>query len=80
MTTVKELIKELKQIEDKSQTVIWQYYLAEHFCFDLDGPQTMATKKEFDRVAEKTDSFTIWEDTAQEINDLVFTEIAKRNN
>jgi hypothetical protein len=80
MTTVKELIKELEQIEDKGQTIIWQYYLAEHFSFDLDGPQTTATQKEFDKVAKKTDSFTIWEDTAQEINDLVFDEIAKRNN
>lgn len=80
MTTVKQLIEELEQIEAKGQTIIWQYYLAEHFCFDLDGPQTTATEKEFAKVAEKTDSFTIWEDTAQEINDLVFDEITKRDN
>jgi hypothetical protein len=80
MTTVKELIEELNQIEDQSQTIICQYYIAEHFYFDLDGPQTMATQKEFAKVAEKTDSFTIWEDTAQEINDLVFDEITKRDN
>ena len=80
MTTVQQLIEQLEQIEDKNQPIIWQYYTAEHFCFDLDGPQTMATKEEFARVAEKMDSFTIWEDTAQEVNDLVFEEITKRNN
>jgi hypothetical protein len=80
MTTVKELIEELTQIEDKSQTVIWQYYTKESFCFDLDGPQTMATEKEFAKVAEKVNRFGIFENTAQEINEIVFTEIAKRDN
>lgn len=29
--TVKELIKQLEEIEDKNQSVIFQYYLAEDF-------------------------------------------------
>jgi hypothetical protein len=80
MTTVKELIEELKQVKDQEQIIIAEYYTKESFCFDLDGPQTVATEKEFAKVAEKVNRFGIFENTAQEINEIVFTEIAKRDN
>jgi hypothetical protein len=78
MTTIKELIKQLEEIEDKDQAVIWQYYIAEHFEYNLDTGNVSPTLKEFESVAEKTESWTLWEDTAQEINDLLYDEIAKR--
>jgi elongation factor P hydroxylase len=80
MTTVKQLIKQLEEIEDKEQAVIWQFYIAEHFEFNLDNGNVSQTLEEFEKVAEKTDSWTLWEDTAQDINDLLYDEIAKREN
>lgn len=80
MTTVRELIEQLEEIENKDQPVIWQYYLAEHFEFNLDTGNTSPTLEEFEKVAEKTNAWTIWEDTAQDINDLIFDEIAKRED
>ena len=80
MTTVKQLIKQLEEIEDKEQAVIWQFYIAEHFEFNLDTGNVSPTLEEFEKVAKKTDSWTLWEDTAQDINDLLYDEIAKREN
>ena len=80
MTTVKQLIKQLEEIEDKEQAVIWQFYIAEHFEFNLDNGNVSPTLEEFEKVAEKTDSWTLWEETAQDINDLLYDEIAKRES
>jgi elongation factor P hydroxylase len=80
MTTVRQLIQQLEEIEDKDQAIIWQYYIAEHFEYNLDTGNVSPTLKEFESVAKKTESWTLWEDTAQDINDLLYDEIAKREN
>lgn len=46
-TTVQGLINYLSEIEDKTQPVIYQYYLAEHFT---------TTPEIFEKVAEEFDS------------------------
>ena len=40
MATVQNLIDQLNKIEDKEQSVIFQYFLAEHFEFDDKGTPT----------------------------------------
>lgn len=46
-TTIRELINHLNEIEDKNQSVVYQYYVAEHF---------EVSKKRFAKVAEIFDS------------------------
>lgn len=36
-TTVQDLIDQLQNIEDKSQPIVFQYYLAEHFDTDIES-------------------------------------------
>lgn len=47
MTTVKELIKHLQEIDNPDQAIIYQYYLAEHFDADV---------KVFEKVARTLNS------------------------
>jgi len=44
MTTVKQLISWLSEIEDKDQAIIYQYYLAEHFDTDDDTFSKVSTE------------------------------------
>ena len=69
MATVRELIEQLQKIEDQDQTVIFQYYLAEHFEFDLGGSPTA---EQFDQAAEDLDDESLWDDAAETINDYLF--------
>lgn len=74
MATIKELIEQLNEIEDKDQTVIAQYFLAEHF--DLDGESPTAAQ--FDQAAEDLGHSELWDDPAETLNDylcgLMFAE------
>jgi hypothetical protein len=69
MATVQNLIDQLNQIDDKEQSVIFQYYLAEHFEFEDKGNPTA---EQFDEVADDLDDESLWEDSAETINDYLF--------
>lgn len=74
MITIKELIEQLQEIENKDQTVIAQYFLAEHFEFDGESP----TAAQFDKAAEDLGHNALWDDPAETLNDylcgLMFAE------
>jgi hypothetical protein len=78
MNTVRELIKQLEEIENKDQKVIAQYFLAEHFWMDDEQP----TAAEFRKVAEHGEMKYIWDSAAEHINDklaeLVFNRKGKK--
>jgi len=42
MTTVRELIKHLQEIDNPDQAIIYQYYLAEHFEVDTEVFENVA--------------------------------------
>lgn len=67
MATVKQLIDQLNDIKDKNQTVMFQYYLAEHF--DLDGENP--TPAQFDRAFEDLDDYSLWDDAQETVNDYL---------
>jgi hypothetical protein len=67
MATIQTLIDQLQEIKDKDQTVIFQYFLAEHF--ELDGEEPTAAQ--FDRVANDLDDNALWDDPAETINDYL---------
>ena len=68
MATVKQLIEQLQEIENKDQTVMFQYFLAEHFEFDGQIP----TAAQFDKAFEDLDDYSLWDDAGQTINDYLF--------
>ena len=70
MATVKNLIDQLNQIEDKEQSVIFQYFLAEHFEFSDGTPSP--TAEQFERVAEDLDDESLWEDAHETVNDYAY--------
>ena len=79
MATVQGLIDQLNQIEDKEQSVIFQYFLAEHFEYaDLDVVR-QPTAEEFDQAVEDLDDSSPWDDPADTINDYVFGLMSKNN-
>jgi hypothetical protein len=69
MATVQNLIDQLNQIDDKEQSVIFQYYLAEHFEFEDKGTPTA---EQFDEVADDLDDESLWEESAETVNDYLF--------
>jgi hypothetical protein len=79
MATVQNLIDQLNQIENKEQSVIFQYFLAEHFEYaDLDVVR-QPTAEEFDQAVEDLDDSSLWDDPADTINDYVFGLMSKNN-
>jgi len=74
MNTVRELIEQLKEIENQNQTVIYQYYLAEHFWMDDEQP----TAAEFETVAENGEMKYIWDDAGEYINDKLAALVYNR--
>lgn len=70
MATVQNLIDQLNKIENKEQSVLFQYFLAEHFEF-ADGTPS-PTAEQFDRVAEELDDESLWDDAQQTINDYAY--------
>jgi hypothetical protein len=74
MTTVKQLIEQLEEIEDKEQTVIYQYYLAEHFWMDDEQP----TPAEFETVAKDGETKYIWDGAGEHINDKLAAIVYNR--
>jgi hypothetical protein len=76
MATVKQLIEQLQEIENKDQTVIFQYFLADHF--DLDG-QT-PTAGQFDQAFEDLDDYSLWDDACDTINDYLCGLMMREDN
>lgn len=74
MDTVRELIKQLQEIENQDQTVIAQYFLAEHFWMDDEQP----TAAEFETVANDGETKYIWESAAEHINDKLAALVYNR--
>lgn len=72
MATIKDLIKQLSEIENKDQPVIFQYFLAEHFEFSDADESYTATEKQFAQVAEDLDEASLWDDARETINDYLF--------
>jgi hypothetical protein len=70
MATVKDLISQLEQIEDKDQSIIFQYFLAEHFEF-ADGTPS-PTAEQFDQTADDLDHESLWDDARETVNDYVY--------
>jgi hypothetical protein len=75
-TTVRDLIDQLKEIKDKDQPVIFQYFLAEHFEFD----QVVATTEQFEQVAEDLEDNALWDEPAQTINDYLYGVVEKEED
>lgn len=67
MATVQNLINELNKIDDKEQSVMFQYFLAEHFDLDGDTP----TAEQFDQVADDLDHESLWQEACDTINDYL---------
>jgi len=78
MTTVKQLIEQLQEIPDQDQTVIAQYFLAEHFDYALHQGDTQATAEEFDKAAENIDIGDLWACPADTLNDVLMAIINER--
>jgi hypothetical protein len=76
MATVKQLIEQLQEIEDKDQTVMFQYFLAEHFDLDGDSP----TAEQFDQAFEDLDDYSLWDDAAETINDYLCGLMTRERN
>jgi hypothetical protein len=78
MNTVRELIKQLQEIQNQDQTVIAQYFLAEHFDYALYEGDTQATAEEFDKAAENLDPSFLWDKAAEIVNDELMEQINNR--
>jgi hypothetical protein len=70
MATVKDLIEQLSEIENKDQSIIFQYFLAEHFEFSDGTPSP--TAEQFDKVAEDLDHESLWDDAHETVNDYAY--------
>jgi hypothetical protein len=75
MATVKSLISQLEEIEDKDQSIIFQYFLAEHFEF-ADGTPS-PTAEQFDKVAEDLDHESLWDDAHETVNDYAYGVVSE---
>ena len=72
MATVKSLIAQLQEIENKEQPIIFQYYIAEHF-IDPNTDDNLEPER-FEKIADEVEdnrSQYIWDDVFQEIAELV---------
>lgn len=67
MATVQNLINELNKIDNKEQSVMFQYFLAEHFDLDGDTP----TSEQFNEVADDLDHESLWQEACDTINDYL---------
>lgn len=70
MATVKSLIEQLEKIEDKDQSIIFQYFLAEHFEFNDGTPSP--TAEQFEEMIDNLDDESLWEEAHETINDYLY--------
>ena len=71
MATVKDLISQLEQIEDKEQSVIFQYFLAEHFGSKW-GEKYNPTPEQFEQAVDNLDDESLWEEAHETVNDYLY--------
>lgn len=76
MATIQNLIDQLNKIENKEQSVIFQYYLAEHFEFEDKGTPTA---EQFDEAVDDLDDESLWEESAETINDYLYGAMASQD-
>jgi hypothetical protein len=77
MATVKDLIKQLQEIEDQDQTIIFQYYTADmlvKFSYDETEHLTQAQMKKLAERVDDCDNFydDVWEGLMEFIGELDF--------
>jgi hypothetical protein len=77
MATVKDLISQLEQIEDRDQSIIFQYFLAEHFEFSDLGEVRQPTAEQFDQVVDALDHESLWDDARETINDYAYGVVSE---
>lgn len=70
MASIQDLIDQLNQIDDKNQSIMFQYYLAEHFEFSDGTPSP--TAEQFDQAVDDLDDESLWEDAHETINDYLY--------
>ena len=70
MASIQDLIDQLNQIDDKDQSIMFQYYLAEHFEFSDGTPSP--TSEQFDQAVDDLDDESLWEDAHETINDYLY--------
>lgn len=74
IVTVQELINHLQEIEDKTQAVVYQYYLAEHFDVSNDTFNKVASTfgsllpHDYDVLADTVADLTEYDDEEMENN------------
>jgi hypothetical protein len=73
MATVADLIKQLLEIKDETQTIVFQYYLAEDFLIDVDGLDVEPSQELFAEAIENVENYIwngTWEDIASQVGRL----------
>ena len=70
MASIQDLIDQLNQIDDKDQSIMFQYYLAEHFEFSDGTPSP--TAEQFDQVVDDLDDESLWAEAHETINDYLY--------
>lgn len=76
MTTIRELIEQLQEIENKDQTVIAQYFLADHFDLDEQSP----TPAQFDQAARDLGHSALWDDPCDTLNDYLCGQMTRERD
>lgn len=75
MTTVKDLIEQLSEIEDKAQPIVFQYWLADDFEFH-DGKGS-PSQEQFAEAVDGLHADSLWEDAREIINDEVYEVVSR---
>jgi len=70
MTTVKQLIEQLQEIEDQDQPLIFQYYTKEDFEYGDD--ETVVSDEVFEEAVEWAERVNVWEDAYDYLNDHIY--------
>jgi hypothetical protein len=72
MTTVKQLIEQLQEIENQDQPVIFQYYTKENFEYGDD--ETVVSDEVFEEAVEWARRVDVWEDAYAYLNDHIWQQ------
>jgi hypothetical protein len=70
MATVQELINQLSKIENKEQTIVFQYWLAEHF-------DQEPTEEQFYEASEALWADSLWQEALDTLSEEVASVIAR---
>jgi hypothetical protein len=70
MATVQELINQLNKVENKEQTIVFQYWLAEHF-------DEEPTEERFYEASEALWADSLWQEALETLTEEVASVIAR---